>query len=96
MGGVWPGFGSRLPTEVASVGSCQKFGLYQARPMPASSRMDPALGRTETIRNNSNTFVITDLRRKENLLHQCNCGQRIWLEYVRGTAQQTARSAKEE
>lgn len=67
MGGVWPGFGSRLPTEVASVGSCQKLGPCQARPMPASSRMDSALGRTETIRNNTNTFVITDLRRKKKV-----------------------------
>lgn len=61
---------------VASVRRCQKLSQCLTEPMPAGLRMDPLLAKSESVRNENNASVTTQLRRNKVLLHKCNCGQR--------------------
>lgn len=62
---AWSGPASGSTTGVAFVRSFQRVPQGPSQPMPASSRMDPLLAKTKPIRNDRNTSVITDLKRKK-------------------------------
>lgn len=91
IGFWWQGFGS------GTVGGCRS-GLWppaQAEPVPASSRMDPALAHDEPVSDASGASVMACLRKGKN---HCAAavGGRSKEEHARETTLQALRSAKKE
>jgi len=59
---AWQSFGSRGPTGVASVSSCEKLPLCLIEPVSANSKRDPLLAKAEPTSNSCSTSEITYLR----------------------------------
>jgi len=68
------GFGGRGAIGVGAVRRCQKLPPCPTEPMPASSKMDPLLGKAKPSSNGGGISVITWLRRKKPLCNS-NCSQ---------------------
>jgi len=60
---AWQGFGSRGPTGVAFVRSCEKLPLYLTKPVQACSKRDKLMAKAEPISNGGSASVITCSRK---------------------------------